>query len=413
MLIMDAAANIQISVPSWQRRLLPGNAVHAGPWRRSARDWIVDIALVIIALAVGLYSMSEWWRSGPSTTALVLDTAAGITALALLWWRRQHPVAIAIPVLILASVSLAAGSAALIVALNAAIRVTSWLTLGVITAAALASCMITTTIHGEPFDLRNLGLGVMVFAIMVGWGLFVRAQRDLLISLQEHAQRMEQDRAGAEERARDAERRRIAREMHDVLAHRISMLGLHAGALEYRGSSATPAEIAEAAGVIRSSASEAMQELREVIGLLRSVDVEGGIEPPQPTLARIPQLIDESRGAGVHIDATIDPLDDAAVPAGTQLAAYRVVQEGLTNARRHAPGSRVEVRLAHTPLNLSVEVITRTNVRPPAFTDDPGAVTGAGLIGLRERVTLLGGQLDHGIDDQGDFQLTATLPLSA
>ena len=410
---MDGAAHSQVSVPAWQRRLLPGDAVTTGPWRRSARDWIVDAALVTFAVLVGLVQNGDWWLSGPSTTVLVLDCAAGVTALLLLWWRRQHPVAIAIPVLLLSSRSLAAGAAALIVALNASIRVRSWRVLGAITTAALASCLIVSTIHGEPFEFGNVGIGVLLFAIVVGWGLFVRAQRDLVISLHQHAERMKHDRAGAEERARDAERRRIAREMHDVLAHRISMLGLHAGALEYRGSSATSAEIAEAAGVIRSSATEAMHELREVIGLLRNADVERGIEPPQPTLARIPQLIDESRGAGVCIDATIDPLDDADVPAGTQLAAYRVIQEGLTNARRHAPGSRVEVRLAHTAIDLFVEVITRASPRPTAVSGDAHVATGAGLIGLRERVTLLGGRLDHGIDDHGDFHLTATLPLSA
>jgi signal transduction histidine kinase len=410
---MDGAAHSQVSVPAWQRRLLPGDTVTTGRWRRSVRDWVVDVALVISALAVGFGFSSEWWRSGPSTTLLVLDVAAGVTAVMLLWWRRQHPVAIAIPVLLLASVSLAAGSVALIVALNAAIRVRSWRVLGAITAAALTSCIIVSTIHGEALEPVGLGVGLLLFAVLVGWGLFVRAQRDLVISLHQHAERMEQDRAGAEERARDAERRRIAREMHDVLAHRISMLGLHAGALEYRGSSATPAEVAEAAGVIRSSATEAMQELREVIGLLRSDDAERGIEPPQPTLARIPQLIDESRGAGVRIDATIDPLDDADVPAAAQLAAYRVVQEGLTNARRHAPGSRVEVRLAHGAIDLLVEVVTRTGLRPAAASGDSEAATGAGLVGLRERVTLLGGRLDHGVDERGDFHLTATLPLTA
>lgn len=409
---VHGVADIQISVPAWQRRLLPGNAVVSSPWRRSPRDWMVDATLITFAVAIGVVQLHEWWQTDPPTAARVLDAVAGVIALLLLWWRRQHPVAITIPVLVLSSLSLTAGGAALVVALNASIRVRSWLTLGAITVAAFASCVTIAVIHGESLGLAGAGIGVLLFTIVVGWGLFVRAQRDLVVSLHRHAERIEQDRAGAEERARDAERRRIAREMHDVLAHRISMLGLHAGALEYRGSSATPAEIAEAAGVIRSSAAEAMQELREVIGLLRSDDAERLIEPPQPTLSRIPQLIEENRTAGVPVDATIDQLDDVDVPAGTQLAAYRVVQEGLTNARRHAPGCHVDVRLAHTGTVLVVEVVTRRGCVTLPSGETSGR-PGAGLIGLRERVTLLGGELDHGTDDHGDFRLIATLPLAA
>ena len=128
--------------------------------------------------------------------------------------------------------------------------------------------------------------------------------------------------------------------MHDVLAHRLSLLSVHAGALEFRPD-APPEEIAEAAGVIRANAREALQELREVIGVLRA-DADG-VVPPQPTLDAIPSLIEESRAAGMKVRAQVDAAGGDVLLGRT---AYRVVQEGLTNARKHAPAAAVEVTVA-------------------------------------------------------------------
>ena len=133
----------------------------------------------------------------------------------------------------------------------------------------------------------DVPLGILLTVVVVGWGLFARARRELVRSLQDRAARLETEQRLHVEQAREAERRRIAREMHDVLAHRVSLLSLHAGALEFRPD-APPEEIAEAAGVIRASAHSVMQELREVIGVLR--EGEEGTERPQPTLADIPGL---------------------------------------------------------------------------------------------------------------------------
>ena len=124
----------------------------------------------------------------------------------------------------------------------------------------------------------------------VGWGLFVRARRALVRSLRDQAER-------AEDEARAAERRRIAREMHDVLAHRLSLLSVHAGALEFRPD-APPEEVAEAAGVIRDSARAALDELRGVIGVLREDGGESFTEPPQPTIADLAALVEETGGPG-------------------------------------------------------------------------------------------------------------------
>jgi signal transduction histidine kinase len=195
--------------------------------------------------------------------------------------------------------------------------------------------------------------------------------------------------------------------MHDVLAHRISLLSLHAGALEIRPDAA-PAEVAGAAGVIRASAHQALQDLREVIGVLREEPAgDPGPERPQPTLRELPALVEESRAAGttVRLDLTVDP---AAVPGLTGRTAYRIVQEGLTNARKHAPGAVVAVTIGGTAGD-GLSVAVRNPWPPPGHEAAiPGA--GTGLIGLAERAALAGGRLEHGHRGDHEFALTAWLP---
>ena len=145
------------------------------------------------------------------------------------------------------------------------------------------------------------------------------------------------------EQVRYAERTRIAREMHDVLAHRISLLSLHAGALEFRPD-APPEEVARAAAVIRASAHQALEDLRAVIGVLRDGADGEAPQPPQPTLAALPGLLEESRAAGMLLHADVRLGDLAAVPDAIGRHALRIVQEALTNARKHATSAAVDLR---------------------------------------------------------------------
>jgi signal transduction histidine kinase len=216
--------------------------------------------------------------------------------------------------------------------------------------------------------------------------------------------RAQADRAAEEARA--GERRRIAREMHDVLAHRLSLLSVHAGALEFRPD-APAEEVAEAAGVIRKSAKTALEELRGVIGVLREDAAETLTQPPQPTLADLAALVEESRAAGMRVTAQIE-LGDAAPPAAVGRTAYRIAQEGLTNARKHAPGAAVTLTVRAPDGDLQVEVRSLAPVAVAAAAPPPG--TGTGLIGLAERVSLAGGTLEHGVDPDGAFVLRASLP---
>ena len=263
-----------------------------------------------------------------------------------------------------------------------------------------------------------------------------------MLSLRDPANRAETEAQLRAEQAQQRARDEMAREMHDVLGHRLSLLSVHAGALEFRPD-APAEEVARAAKVIRENAHQALQDLREVIGVLRAptgaarAEVErcrlappGWAsapvgELPQPTLADVQQLVAESGRAGMRV--TLREETSGPAPDLTGRTAYRVVQEALTNARKHAPGAEVRVHLAGSAHRPRVEV--RNDAPPPAAgltagpvpdpglarpsgpAPDPGA--GQGLAGLAERVALASGRLEHGCTAGGGWCLSAWLPWPA
>ena len=240
--------------------------------------------------------------------------------------------------------------------------------------------------------------GVVVQGAAVGCGLFIHYRRQLVLSLRDRALRAETEAHLRAEQAQQRARDEIAREMHDVLGHRLSLLSVHAGALEFRPD-ASPEEIARAAKVIRENAHLALQDLREVIGVLRAPRGQSGRgrgragwacpagwasapvgELPQPTLADVRQLVAESGRAGMRVGLR-EELGGATVPDLVGRTAYRTVQEGLTNARKHAPGAEVVVRLAGSPgEGLTVEVCNEAPGSRPAPGPDPGPAAGAGAV---------------------------------
>jgi signal transduction histidine kinase len=316
-------------------------------------------------------------------------------------------VRLAVVMMVVCLFSLAGSVTGLIVLFTVAVH-RRFVVVAVVVLGNLASTAIFTVIrreNGVGF-LESFTWSVVFTVIVVLWGMVVRSRRQLVVSLRDRAERAESEQQLRVAQARSLERTRIAREMHDVLAHRISLLSLHAGALEIRPD-ASADEVAGAAGVIRASAHQALQDLREVIGVLRA-DTGGDAAPerPQPTIAELPALADESRAAGIRVHLALE-IEAAEVPELTGRTAYRIVQEGLTNARKHAAGTVVTVRIAGAPsAGLTVEVRNPWPVSGP--TAIPG--TGIGLVGLAERTTLAGGRLTHGRTESGDFALTAWLP---
>jgi signal transduction histidine kinase len=398
-----------VGVSQWQRPLLPAAVLAESDGRRTPRDWIVDGLMYALCATFGLLILISTLRYRGQTAA-ILDVACGVVAFAALWFRRGRPGLVALVVVSLGGFSALAAGASAAALFNAALRLPlrALAGIGVLSGVATATSAYAYG-NDSGYDWSGLVVGLLLTAIVIVSGLFTRAQRDLVVSLHERAARLEAERRLHEEEARAAERRRIAREMHDVLAHRISLLSLHAGALEFRPD-APPEEIAAAAGVVRGAAHAALQELRDVIGVLRDDDLAETVEPPQPTLCDVPALVEESRAADVRVELAIDVPDAEALPSAVGRTVYRIVQEGLTNARKHAPGAAAAVRIAREADALEVSVVTRPPVAVGAVAEPPPGA-GTGLIGLGERVALAGGTLRHGVDAAGDFVLAATLPV--
>ena len=380
----------------------------AGPaaGRRPA-DWLADSALFGFAVALGGLALAALWRSH-GVLLDGIDLGSGVLACLALCWRRAYPVAVTLVVFAAAWFSPLAQGAALVAIGTAASRVRGRALLLIALLAVLGSVTFPLL---NPAAAEILKIGFPAFLVIViafGWGLYSRARRELVASLRERAERLEADQQRSAEQAREAERRRIAREMHDVLAHRLSLLSLHAGALEFRPD-APPGEVTVAAAVIRASAAAALSELREVITVLRE-DSDTAAGPPQPELAQLPALLEESRAAGMTLREHLDLTQAEPLPAAAQRAAYRVVQEGLTNARKHAPGAIVDVTVTGTAqAGLVAEIVSRgPDAAAASVLTPPGP--GAGLIGLAERLTLVGGDLQHGTNAMGDFVLRATIP---
>jgi len=382
--------------------------------RRSVRDWAVDVACFLFSLAGGamFVGMALSERPEPSADLVLADVLVGGLGCVLLWWRRRWPVQVAVVLALIGCFSDMASFAVLIALFTVAVhrRLPTVLALGALNLAAFGVYTVVRPTDDVPYPVI-VGFGVLLTASVLAWGMFVRARRQLVLSLQERALRAEREQLLRVDQARHTERTRIAREMHDVLAHRLSLLSMHAGALEFRPD-ATPAEIASAAGVVRASARQALEDLREVIGVLREGPDGGSATRPQPSLADLPALVEEGRQAGVRVRAEYRVPDLASAPPATGRNAYRVVQEALTNVRKHAPGTVACLRVEGGPgTGLTIEVRNP----PPAGGEHavPLPSAGTGLVGLLERISLGGGHLEHGWTTDGEFRLLATLPWPA
>lgn len=392
------------AVARWQRALAPRGLYADEGEGRTLRDWFVDVAMFLIALGIGAAALGDIWH-GRGFALRTLDVAVGLVACLTLWRRRSRPVGVAAFALVASSVFAMAAGAGLLATFNAAIRAPRR-SLAAVATLAIAADVVYPFVNPDAVGAQLL-IGLLCTAVAFGWGLLVRARRELIASVRDRAEWVEAEQRHRVERAREAERRRIAHEMHDVLAHRLSLLSVHAGALEFRPDAPT-GEVAQAAAVIRATAASALDELREVIGVLRE-ESESEARPPQPTLAQLPTLLEESRAAGMTVRDQVDQELGELLPDALARAAFRVVQEGLTNARKHAPGATVDVRVDRQNGKVVVEVLSRRPVGV-SMAALAAAGGGVGLIGLSERLAVVGGHLEHGVDDHGDFVLRATLP---
>jgi signal transduction histidine kinase len=376
----------------------------APPAPRSRRDWIVDGALFLLAIAFGGGALADAVGNGLDGALLVLDVIGGAALTLALWWRRRWPFALGLAAVPILAISSSAGPAGAIILFTVA-AYRRWQQAFLVAGLDLAVAPVYQAVQPDVPATELYLVGTLGLAAIVASGMVVRGRRE---TQREHRARTQAEQQLRAEQIRYAERTRIAREMHDVLAHRISLLSLHAGALEFRPE-AEPEEIARATAVIRASAHQALEDLHAMIALLRDKPDGEAPQPPQPTLAALPGLLEESRAAGMRLNADVRVADLRAVPDSIGRHALRIVQEALTNARKHAASAAVDLRVDGAPgEGLAIEVHNKAPVAAASAPEIPGS--GTGLVGLAERATLSGGHLEHGRDEHGDFHLRAWLP---
>ncbi len=251
---------------------------------------------------------------------------------------------------------------------------------------------------------------VMVTVIVLAIGAYRGARRELMDSLVARAETAEREQEARVAQARGAERAAIAREMHDTLAHRISLVAMHAGALSYR-TDLSGEQVRESAALIQENAHGALTELRDILGVLRAADPQAASpvpERPQPTLVDLPDLLDDLRTAGLDITVHDHRAVDTGFPTSTGRHAYRIIQECCTNARKHAPSVPVSIILGGRPGEQLIIEVSNPLLDPAAGQHTPGA--GLGLIGLAERAHLAGGFLDHMRTRDQRYRVRARLP---
>lgn len=362
----------------------PGPAAYQPPITWWGHTWRLLICLSLSAMGwlpiVQEQSEVQW----------ALDVTLGLAAYVLTFgFRRRWPVPIAVVVSIMAAGSGIAGGPAVLAGVSVATR-RRWREIALVGVVGFAAAQFLVTWqpgdNAEPFWLM-LTINAVATSAMLAWGLYIGSRRELIWTLRTRAESAEAEQEARVSQARANERARIAREMHDVLAHRISQVSMHAGALAFR-EDLTPEQVRASAAVIREKAHEALTDLRGVLGVLR----DGAGEPvlaPQPTYADLGGLVEDAREDGQNVELHLAVEDAEQVPLAAGRTLYRIVQEGITNARKHAPGSLVTVEVSGSPED-GLDVVLRN---PLGFgSQTPGA--GLGLVGLSERTELRGGRLE-------------------
>jgi signal transduction histidine kinase len=267
----------------------------------------------------------------------------------------------------------------------------------------------TTWPHVAITDLYDLFNDWVLLAAAWTLGVGVRQRRAHAAELEDRAARLERER---EEQARQAaiqERLRIARELHDVVAHSLSVIGVQAGAARLvMDADPSPTRARVAVASIEATANRAMAEMRRALGILRDSERSGAALAPLPGLDQLPSLIDQVRAAGLPVELTVEGTPRR-LATSIDLSLYRIAQEALTNALKHARATHAEVAVRYAAHDVTVEVTDDGRGLPPAS----GRSQGAGTIGMQERVALFGGQLRVGPRPQGGYAVQVCLPISA
>ncbi|MDA3628369.1 histidine kinase [Saccharopolyspora oryzae] len=373
-------------------------------WLAGLPRWVVLAAISAIFSFLSAWSVLQNRPELPDALPLLVPALAG--SLALLGMRR-FPTAVAIVNTALHLVA-PLGSLALFPALYAlgAYGRKSWQIWGITAISALSLVRLNDmSAQNAQALITSIVMQALLYSFPVVIGRYMASRRARLVHWVERAERAERERALIAERTRSEERARIAREMHDSVAHQVSLVVVHAGALEMVAKN-DPEKAASAAATIQQVGRGALDELRQMIGVLRANPGDDTPEPPQPKLDDVEKLVSASREAGLDVELAITG-DRRDLSDQVERAAYRVVQEALTNVHKHAGGARATVSLEYREKKLAVSI---RNGRPAAGFQRSLPSGGQGLIGLAERVQLAGGEISSGQLPDGGFEVSAALP---
>jgi signal transduction histidine kinase len=378
------------------------------PWQRSfAIDLLITLPLVALMLAE-IYAPDIF---GEQSTDKVLATVYGCAGVLPLIFRRVAPLGSLVLLLVAPTIGsqflpeyqpLALALAWMVGTYSVAAHEPNDRALWGLFAAALMTAFVAEA--GGFGDQSNL-ISIWIF-LGAAWGLgrAIRSREQRAHTLQAHADHLEAEQELRAQRAIADERTRIARELHDVVAHDVSVMVVQAGAAQ-RVLSQRPDRAREALGSIETSGRQALVELRRMLGVLRASDARASIEP-QPVLARIGELVEHVRDAGIEAELHVEG-EPRGLSAGADLAGYRIVQEALTNVIKHAGATAVEITIRYLPGALELRI--RDNGGGPRNERPPGH----GLIGMRERVAMFGGTLTAGKAPEGGFAVAARIPLES
>ncbi|MBO0844857.1 MAG: histidine kinase [Nocardioides sp.] len=341
---------------------------------------------------------------------VAVDLLLGATSFVLVWYRRRWPMAVATTITAFGVISSTVAGPGVLAAVSLATRRVWWQLAAIgllnLVASFIYNLIVPTSGNG-PWWVMLLVVTVITVAVL-GWGAYIGSRRELLWTLKNRAERAEAEQELRTSQARANERARIAREMHDVLAHRISQVSMHASALAFR-TDLDADQMRASATIIQDTAHQALADLRSVLGVLRDPESGEPLEPPQPTYRDLAPLVEAVRAAGLKVT-----YDDRLGESGAELpdvigrTVYRIVQEGMTNAVRHAPGTALRIVVSGSrEEGVSVELRNPLGLRPGTT---PGA--GLGLVGLTERAELRGGRLEGRREDDA-WVLRGWIPWAA
>ncbi|MEV1025164.1 sensor histidine kinase [Streptomyces sp. NPDC050264] len=376
-----------------------------------------EAGAITVAFGLAVYASAEGtWGTTPDQLAWWPGVTLSALACVALWWRRSHPLAVALIVALCVGPEVIYGYLTTPILLAPAMLALYWLAIegdrktAHVYGLVLVVLVVPPSVLGDNFGnavLAALNPAFFLF-LPVAWGSALQARRAYLGSLRTRAELAERTREEEARRRVEEERVRIARELHDVVAHHLALANAQAGTAAHlvrRKPEQAESLIKDLAGTTAS----ALRELKATVGLLRRPGEQGSSTEPSPGLGRLPELIDEHAAMGLSVTVTSEGEERPLAP-GVDLTAYRIVQEALTNVRKHALTEAAQVELSYTGNLLTITVSDDGTGGKVAPAEDTSG--GYGLIGMRERAHSAGGRFAAGHRPGGGFTVTAELPVN-